>query len=145
MEQKVKTGAGASEIKTRIPLWIYPSTLETVDRAMARDNCKSRSEFIESAIRFYAGYLSGEDAVEFLPAALVSALRATVELSENRIARLMFKQTVELSMMMNVLAAGLEIDSSQLDALRWRCVQEVKKTNGTISFKDTLTKNQDAE
>ena len=129
MEQKVKTGAGASEIKTRIPLWIYPSTLETVDRAMARDNCKSRSEFIESAIRFYAGYLSGEDAVEFLPAALVSALRATVE----------------LSMMMNVLAAGLEIDSSQLDALRWRCVQEVKKTNGTISFKDTLTKNQDAE
>ena len=75
----------------------------------------------------------------------MSALRATVELSENRIARLMFKQTVEHSMMMNVQAAGLEIDSSQLDALRWRCVQEVKKTNGTISFKDTLTKNQDAE
>ena len=145
MEQKIKTGVEAPEIKTRIPLWIYPSTLETVDRAMARDNCKSRSEFIENAIRFYAGYLSGEDAVQFLPAALVSALRATVENSERRIARLLFKQTVELSMMMNVLAAGLEIDSSQLDVLRWRCVQEVKKTNGTITFKDTLTKHQDAE
>ena len=145
MEQKSKIGTDAPEIKTRIPLWLYPSTLEAVDRAMARDNCKSRSEFIENAIRFYAGYLSGEDAVQFLPAALVSALRATVENSESRIARLLFKLTVELSMMMNVLAAGLEIDASQLDALRWRCVQEVKKTNGTITFKDTLSKNQDAE
>ena len=145
MEQKHKNGADAPETKTRIPLWLYPSTLEAVDRAMAQDNCKSRSEFIENAIRFYAGYLSGEDAVEFLPRALVSSLRATVQCSEDRIARLLFKLTVEISMMMNVLAAGLEIDSTQLDALRWRCVQEVKKTNGAITFKDTLKKNQGEE
>ena len=48
-------------------------------------------------------------------------------------------------MMMNVLAEGLEIDSTQLDALRWRCVQEVKKTNGAITFKDTLVKHQGEE
>ena len=40
--------------------------------------------------------------------------------------------------MMHVLAAGLEIDDSQLDELRWRCVQEVKKTNGGIKFKNVL-------
>ena len=55
-----------------------------------------------------------------------------------RISRLLFKQTVELSMMMNVLAAGLEIDDSQMDDLRWRCIQNVKKTNSSITFKDTL-------
>ena len=33
-------------------------------------------------------------------------------------------------------------DASQLDVLRWQCVQEVKKTNGSITFKDTLTKSQ---
>ena len=143
MEKKNQPGSETPEIKTRIPLWLYPSTLEAVDRAMGRDNCKSRSEFIENAIRFYAGYLSGEDAVQFLPAALVSALRATVENSENRIARLLFKLAVEIGMMMHVLAAGLEIDNSQLDALRWQCVQEVKKTNGGISFKDTLKKHED--
>ncbi len=143
MEKKNQPGRETPEIKTRIPLWLYPSTLEAVDRAMGRDNCKSRSEFIENAIRFYAGYLSGEDAVQFLPAALVSALRATVENGEERIARLLFKLTVEIGMMMHVLAAGLEIDNSQLDALRWQCVQEVKKTNGGISFKDTLKKHED--
>ncbi len=142
MEQKQKTGEGAPEIKTRIPLWLYPSTLEVVDRAMARDNCKSRSELIENAIRFYAGYLSGEDAVKFLPAALVSALRATVQCSEDRIARLLFKLTVEMSMMMNVLAIGLEIDSCQMDRLRGQCVQAVKRSNGTITFKDTVQERQ---
>ena len=93
---------------------------------------------MENAAQMYAGYISADSAVKYLPAALVSAFQATVQLSEDRIARLLFKQTVELSMMMNVLAAGLEIDDSQLDDLRWRCVQNVKKTNGSITFKDTL-------
>ncbi len=55
---------------------------------------------------------------EYLPTASVSALRATVQGSETRISRLLFKLTVEISMMMHVLAAGLEIDDSQLDDLR---------------------------
>ena len=79
-----------------------------------------------------------QEVTDFLALALVDALRATVQGSENRIARLLFKLTVEISMMMHVLAAGLEIDDSQLDDLRWRCVQEVKKTNGGIKFKDVL-------
>ena len=91
-----------------------------------------------SAIRFYSDHIISQEVTDFLAPALVSALRATIQGSENRISRLMFKLTVELSMMMHVLAAGLEIDNSQLDDLRWRCVQEVKKTNGGISFKDTL-------
>ena len=126
------------EKKERIPVWLYPSTLEAIDKAMYQANCKSRSEFLENAAQMYAGYISADSAIKFLPAALVSAFPATVQLSEDRIARLLFKQTVELSMMMNVLAAGLEIDESQLDDLRWRCVQNVKRTNGGITFKDTL-------
>ena len=54
----------------------------------------------------------------------------------------MFKQAVELSMMMNVLAIGLEIDDAQMDRLRGQCVQAVKRSNGGISFKDVVrTKN----
>ena len=126
------------EEKERIPAWLYPSTLKAMDKAMYQANCKSRSEFLEYAAQMYAGYISADSAVEYLPAALVSAFRATVQGSETRISHLLFKLTVEISMMMHVLAAGLEIDDSQLDDLRWRCVQEVKKTNGGISFKDTL-------
>ena len=126
------------EKKERIPAWLYPSTLKAIDKAMYQADCKSRSEFLEYAVQMYAGYISADSAVQYLPAALVSAFRATVQGSETRISRLLFKLTVELSMMMHVLAAGLEIDNRQLDALRWQCVQEVKKTNGGIKFKDVL-------
>ncbi len=42
----LKHGGTDEEIKTRIPVWLYPSTLEVMDRAAETTNCKSRSEFL---------------------------------------------------------------------------------------------------
>jgi metal-responsive CopG/Arc/MetJ family transcriptional regulator len=72
------------EIKTRIPLWLYPSTIEGVDAILEKDNCKSRSEFIEKAIRFYSGYIAAEDGMKYLPTAITSAMSGIVSSSENR-------------------------------------------------------------
>ena len=127
-----------TEEMTRIHTRISPETKRKMETAMPSANCRSQNEFVEEAIRFYSDHIISQEVTDFLAPALVSALRATVQGSETRISRLMFKLTVELSMMMHVLAAGLEIDNSQLDDLRWRCVQEVKKINGGISFKDIL-------
>ena len=131
--------------KVKFAMRIRPETQELVRQWYRQDNCRSQNEFIEKAVHFYAEHLAAQSSTRFMPSALVAALRSTVQGSENRIARLLFKLTVEISMMMHVLAAGLEIDTSQLDDLRWRCVQEVKKTNGSVTFKDTLTKNQGEE
>lgn len=124
------------ETKERIPVWLYPTTLEAIDRAMETANCKTRSEFLDNAAKFYAGYISGEDALEFLPSALVTALRATIQNSENRTARLLFKLAVEMDMMMNVLAVGMEVPAEDLEKLRAQCVRNVKTTNGSISYKE---------
>ena len=131
--------------KVKFAMRIRPETPELVRQWYRQDNCRSQNEFIEKAVHFYAEHLAAQSSTRFMPSALVDALSAAVQCSENRIARLLFKLTVEISMMMHVLAAGLEIDTSQLDDLRWRCVQEVKKTNGSVTFKDTLTKNQGEE
>ena len=79
-----------------------------------------------------------KEAAAYLPPALVAAMRGTVQDSENRIARLLFKLAVEVNMMMNVLAAGMEISDEDLKTLRARSVREVKQTNGRISFKDAI-------
>ena len=126
------------ETKTRIPVWLYPSTLDAVDRAVEANHCKSRRDFLEQAAQFYAGYLSGQDAISYLPPALVSAVRATVQASEDRICRLLFKMAVEQDMTMNVLAAGMEIPTSQLDRLRPQCVQHVKKTGGRVTLDEAV-------
>lgn len=138
---KTDTQSVNHEKKERIPAWLYPSTIETLDQAYPRANCKSRSEFIENAVRFYAGYVSGEDAIAFLPPALVSAIRGTLDDSENHIARLLFKLAVEMDVMMNVLAAAIEISPERLDDLRGKCINEVRKTSGGISFKDTAARH----
>ena len=51
---------------------------------------------------------------------------------------LLFKLAVEQDMVMNVLAAGMEIPDEQLKALRGRCIQDVKKTSGSISLDDAV-------
>ena len=45
---------------------------------------------------------------------------------------------MEINMMMNVLAAGMEISDEDLRQLRARAVREVKQTNGRINFKDAI-------
>jgi hypothetical protein len=124
------------ENKKRIPLWLYPSTLESIDRWQEQDNCKSRSEFIEKAVRFYCGYISASDAARFLPTAITSAVAGAVDASENRTARLLFKLAVEMSMMMNILAANVDIDETTLGRLRGKCVQDVKRSVGSVNFED---------
>ena len=126
------------EEKPRIHTRLSPEAERKMELAIPNANCKSRNEFVERAICFYSDYIMSKEVTNFLAPILVSTLRATIQSSENRISRLLFKQTVELCMMMNVIAAGLEINESQLDDLRWRCVQNVKKTNGSITFQDTL-------
>ena len=134
-----------SEEKLRIHTRVTQDMERKIEAAMAKANCQSRNEFLEKALQFYCDYLASEDVVDFLPPIFVHAMRGAIQSSENRIARLLFKLIVEISMMMHVLALGLEIDTSRIDNLRWECVQEVKKTNGAITFNDTLKNNQDEE
>lgn len=124
--------------KTRIPLWVYPETLGEVDQQIEQDNCKSRSEFIEKALLFYCGYLKTEARNTYLPIAVSATIEGRLGSVENRISRLLFKLAVETSMMMNILAGKLEVDDVDLEKLRGRCTEEVKRSNGSITFDEVL-------
>lgn len=127
------------ENKKKFALWVYPDTLETVSELYRGDNCESKSEFIEKAIRFYAGYLTSEDKSAFLPTVVTSTLKSIVAESDNRKSRLLFKLAVELAMLQNVVAASQEIDPESLERLRGECVREVKRLNGGFSLNDAVT------
>lgn len=128
----------AEKNKKKFPLWLYPETRQLVTDWYQRDNCQSQSEFIEKAIRFYCGYISAEEGVRFLPAAITSALTGMVDSLENRMARLIFKLAVEMAMMMNILAANAEVDEALLRKLRGKCVDDVKKSIGAVTFEDAV-------
>ena len=126
-----------TEEKTRIHTRISPDTQRKMETAMPSANCRSQNEFVEKAICFYSDYVMTQEISNFLPPIFLQAMRATLQSSEDRVSRLLFKLAVEMSMM-NVLAIGLEIDDTQMDRLRGQCVQAVKRSNGGISFKDVV-------
>lgn len=132
------TEAEKKEIKRRFQLWIRPSTLELADTLYEKDNCDSRSEFIEKAILFYAGYISAENNKTYLPNIVTSTLKGIVAESDHRQNRMLFKLAVELAVMMNVVAANNNIDPVSLERLRGECVKEVKRLNGSFSFDDAV-------
>jgi hypothetical protein len=50
----------------------------------------------------------------------------------------MFKLAVEMSMMMNVVAAGADLDDIGLKRLRGKCVDDVKRSIGAVNFDEVL-------
>lgn len=124
--------------KKRTAVWLYPETIEKMDSLLEMDNCKSRSEFIDKALSFYIGYLVSNDTTGYLSKILISAIQGILKETENRNANNLFRLSVEMNMMMNILAAGIEISDEELRSLRGRCVQQVKKTRGKVSMEEAI-------
>ena len=124
--------------KIKFALRITPETQQLVKNYYPLDNCQNQSEFIEKAIHFYVGYITSKNSTEFLAPILISALQSMLKNMEDHISRMLFKLAVEIDMMMNVLASELDTRPETLEQMRGRCIQEVKKTIGCITFADAV-------
>ena len=52
--------------------------------------------------------------------------------------------SVELGILSHIIAADTDVDQVTLQRLRGRCVDDVKRTNGQIQFKDILQFQREA-
>ena len=128
----------SDENKKRTAVWLSPGVIRRMDSWLEEDNCSTRSEFIEKALRFYMGYLATEDTSEYLSQALVNTLQGIVADNSNRLRTMIFKWCVELNMMGHTIAAHFHADPINRRELRAYAVDEVKRTNGQISFDRAL-------
>ena len=130
--------------KERNTVWLYPETKELIDSHMKQDNCKSPSEYIEKAIKFYTGYLDSNSdcSANYLPEILTSVIDAIVKGSEYRISRNLFKLAVEVGAVTHMQAAACQVGEETLSQLRAMCVDEVRKINGVIQYEDAVKYQQ---
>ena len=124
--------------KEKFALWITPEAKKEVEAHYKQDNCKSQSEYIEKAVRFYSGYLDTKHAEEYLPRILSDVLEGKLDAFGKRMGRLLFKQAVDQNIMANLVAYLSNVDLDKLQKLRVRCVKNVKETNGEINFEDAF-------
>ena len=124
--------------KTFTGVYTDKETLARINAALPAANCRTRNEFINKAIHFYLTYLNNQSSSEFLTPALESVIAGKIGATENRIARVLFKLSVELAMMMHVVAVTNEIQPQDLADLRKLCVDEVSKLGGKYTFEDAV-------
>ena len=122
----------------RIGIYIDKQLLSRCDAAIPAANARSRSELISDALELYLVWLHNKDASKVLTPALESVIAGKIGDTENRLARVLFKQGLELAMLMHVVAAANDIREQDLDALRKLCVDEVSRLGGKYKFDDAV-------
>lgn len=127
-----------NEDKKRHTVWLTPDAWSQVETSYTKDNCTTKNEYIEKAIRFYTGYLNTQNAASYLPRVLADVLDGKLGVLGTRIGKLLFKLVVEQDMTSNIIAAVNQIPLDDLERLRARCIRDVKKTNGVINLEDAV-------
>ena len=127
-----------NEDKKRHTIWLTPDAWSQVETSYTKDNCTTKNEYIEKAIRFYTGYLNTQNAASYLPRVLADVLDGKLGALGTRIGKLLFKLAVEQDMIANITAAVNEVHLDDVERLRARCMKEVRQTNGVIDLEDAV-------
>lgn len=122
--------------KRKFTLWLYPETIKEIKQLYDEDNCRSKSEFIEKAVLLHINHITAEDDRSMLTNAILPSIKSIVAESDDRLSRLLFKLAVDLAVTMNVAVTNRNIDDASLEQLKGECVKEVKRMNGSFTFKD---------
>ena len=127
-----------NENKKRHTVWLTPDAWSQVEDSYTKDNCSTKNEYIEKAIRFYTGYLNTQNAASYLPRVLADVLDGKLGALGTRIGKLLFKLVVEQDMIANITAAVNEVHLDDVERLRARCIKEIRQTNGVIDLEDAV-------
>ena len=121
------------EKKQKFPLWIYPSTMETIERYLEKSECRSKSDFIEKAILFYAGFLAAQNYQNYIPNVMISCIKGSLGTFERRTSNILFKVAVELSMMNFLLASAHRVSKTTMEDLCNMCIRMKQLLTGRPS------------
>ena len=124
--------------KNKVCVYLSNKSKTLIDSNIKHSGAHNRSDFIDQAIECYCAVLNQENTTKVLTPALESVIRASIQNTENHLARILFKESVSIAMMMHVMAIVFELDSSRIDEIRGTCIQEIKRLNGKFKFEDAI-------
>ena len=131
------------EKKQKFALYLPPAKKAELERRCQEDGGRSLTKFIEKAIDFYLGYLNTNNAGAFLPKEIQSAIDGRLGMFEDRMAKLLYKLTVEMDMGITAAIDCTDLDADYLRKLRANSVRNVKATNGLLTFEQKVRDYED--
>ena len=130
--------------KEKLAVYFTGEERQDIDRWYQATDCRSRTEFIAEAVRFYIDYLKTGNAGTVLPAAIGSVIDGKLDTFENHMARLMFKQSVEMDMLLRMAADTQRLSDEYLQELRKDSIKAVRRTQGALTFDQVNREEQEA-
>lgn len=134
----------SKESKDRLPLHMGPDTKQKIDQRYRVAGCHSMNQFVEQAVNFYADHLVVQSNGSLLRATS-AALDGRLGMPKDRLSALLYKHTVELDMVMGILADSYELTEEDMRRRRANSVHNVKQTNGRLSFEQKIRVSDDVE
>ena len=133
-----------SENKDRLNFRMKPETAEKLEHWYKADHCRSRNEFVEKAVNFYADTLAAENSAT-PPLAIQTAIDGRLKLLEDRMAAILYKQAVEIDMALSILLQSVNVDESVLRQERAKSIATIKRTHGRLRMEQKLREQENEE
>lgn len=127
-------------IKKKIAVRLTDDLLRKIDFYVSEFKIDSRNQFILDAIEFYIEQYQLSQ-FKVLPSSIETILSSNLTKLEQNVSSFLFKNAVETSMLMYVLASIAEIDEEDLNSLRRHCETIVKQSVGSIDLEKMMRQN----
>ena len=119
------------ENKDRLNFRMKPETAEKLEHWYKANHCRSKNEFVEKAVNYYADALAAENSTT-LPVAIQTAIDGRLKLLEDRMAAILYKQAI------SILLQSVNVDESVLRQERAKSIAAVKRTHGRLRMEQKL-------
>lgn len=139
-------GENETEIKKDYTVYLYPSVRDMIDAHLKIADKRSRSDFIEAAIRFYCGVIDTEQNKSFLGDEIISQVKAiTDELSGTLLAKLRSMDISMSEIAMILAASNSDMTNDEIELCRKEAVRYVAENARAKSFFIALKEERDAD
>ena len=120
--------------------YLSPEADCMIDSSLVASDSRSRSDFVEKAVRYYAASLGAEMHKELLSQELIRVLQDNIKNVENHISSTIFKMAGEQAVLSLLFADMLveKLDRKELQRYRNEAYDLIRKRHGSIMFEDAL-------
>jgi hypothetical protein len=138
--QKGKTVETEKKNKRGYYFWLDPELDRQIDSHLYASNMKSRSKFVNEAVKKYICELDSETNKEYLSEELLKAIRFAVRNSENHIASAIYKLAGEQATLNLVIADRVfdGLDDTAIRAYTDAGYESVRRHHGVFTFNDAI-------
>ena len=131
--------------KVKFPMYLEREEKDELEHRFYEDGSSSQNQFLGNALRFYLDYLNTKKADECMSESVRGILEGRLKILERKLSGLIFKQAVEMEMMMRILCDSVEIPEEYLQEVRTKSVKSVKLTNGQLQLEQIAKMGEDDE